>query len=168
VEKYKRPVFGFVYRMVGRQEEAEDLAQETFVKAYENLWRYDPAYKFSTWLFQIARNRCIDSLRRKQPLPLAAEDLERRAGQTDSPETAYLAAESGQELAAAIARLPLTQRTCLVLYHFNGLSYDEVAKTLNVPLQTVKNNLHRAREKLRTMLAEEGGSEGCLATAKSR
>jgi len=157
VDRYKKPVYVFVYRMVRQREEADDLAQETFIKAYENLWRYNPGYKFSTWLFQIAKNLCIDALRRRQPAAAAAAELAGQADPPVSPEREYLREETRREMEAAIDKLPPHQKACLILYHYNGLSYNETAERLGVPLQTVKNHLYRAREKLRQILKAEGG-----------
>ncbi|MGI5839814.1 MAG: RNA polymerase sigma factor [bacterium] len=156
VDRYKKPVFVFIYRMVQQREEADDLAQETFIRAYTNLWRYNSAYKFSTWLFQIAKNLCIDSLRRR-PVLLPEPEAEGRTAAPVTPEGEVLREEMRCELAAAVAGLPPQQKACIILYHYDGLSYQETAEQLGLPLQTVKNSLFRAREKLRRTIKSEGG-----------
>ncbi len=155
VDRYQQPVFAFIYRLVGQREEAEDLAQEAFIRAYASLSRYNPAYKFSTWLYQIAKNLSLDYLRRKKPVPAPADETLAAPG--DGPEGEYIAAETRATLRQAIGQLPAQQRLCLILYHYQGLSYSEVAKRLQLPLPTVKTALFRGRQKLRSGLTAKGG-----------
>lgn len=158
VDRYKIHIFNFVYRMIRHREESNDLTQEVFIKAYKNLWRFNPDYKFSTWLFQIARNTTLDYLRKKKPLPLEEGYIEGLKTEGNPPEDRVINKENRKELERAIEKLPSHLKTPLVLYHINRLSYKEIAKIENVQLHTVKNNLFRARKKLRQILKE--GEEG--------
>ncbi len=142
MKRYERRIVNFVYRITHRYEEAHDLAQEIFVKAYYALDRYDPKYNFSTWLFRIAQNSAIDSVRRKTlvEVPLARPTWE----------------DSNKQLRAAIEQaveeLPGDYRELIQLRHYAELSYEEIATMKQLPLGTVKNKLFRARNLLKDVL----------------
>lgn len=173
VERYQAPIIGYVRRMLGNYEDAVDLSQEVFVKAYSALSTYQPRYPFSAWLFRIARNAAIDELRRRrldtvsldEPVELGEGAVRRQvAGSGAGPEGRLLRRELQDRVAAAVAELPEIYREPIVLRHAAGLSYQEIADALELPLGTVKTRIFRAREILRGSLADllepdEGATE---------
>jgi RNA polymerase sigma-70 factor, ECF subfamily len=166
VRRYERPVFALLYRMVRDRELAEDLAQETFVKALNAIDSYRPEFKFSSWIFKIANNAAIDHLRRREldtlsldgsphaetPEAMQATALQIGARQ-ESPLDAVEARELGGAIEAAIGRLRPEYRACILLRHVEGRAYEEIAEILSLPLGTVKTYIHRARNELRLALA---------------
>lgn len=166
LERYERPVFSLVYRMVRDRALAEDLAQEAFVRAFNAIGGYNPGYKFSSWIFKIAHNLTIDHLRRKRvdtisldgsPDALTAEEQARTTPVVESPgerPDAYAEnRELGSEIEAAIGRLRPHYRTVTLLRHVEGYSYNEIAEIMDLPLGTVKTYIHRARLELKESLA---------------
>lgn len=164
VRRYQTRVQSHVARMVGNRDDALDLSQEIFVKVFQALDRYNPEFKFSTWLFRIAGNAAIDHLRKRRPrtVPLEVQDPE--SGRLSSPEyrTSDLDpyallrnTERGDAIASAIESLPAEFRELIALRHFTGLSYEEIAEVKGMPLGTVKNKLFRARAVLKDRLAGE-------------
>jgi len=167
VRRYERPVFSLVFRMVRDREIAEDLAQETFIKVLNNVERYRPEFKFSSWLFKIANNVAIDHLRKRQLVtisidgsPHAATAAEAEASSFDvgaRGESALEEIESkelGSAIERAIAGLRPEYRACIMLRHVEDRSYEEIAVTLDLPLGTVKTYIHRARHELREALKD--------------
>jgi RNA polymerase sigma-70 factor (ECF subfamily) len=163
VRRYQGRILSHVARMVGSRDDALDLTQEIFLKVFQALDRYNPEFKFSTWLFRISGNAAIDQLRKKKPrtVPLETTDQD---GRVSSPE--YKSSDldpfgqlrntqRGDAIAAAIAELPEEFRELIALRHFTGLSYEEIADVKNMPLGTVKNKLFRARAVLKERLAGE-------------
>lgn len=166
VRRYERPVFALVYRMVRNRETAEDLTQDTFVKVLNHIDRYSPDFKFSSWLFKIAHNLTIDALRRKQLETVSLDgsayaDTEDAAQETalevaseqESPLEEVEARELGSAIERAIGSLRPEYRSCVLLRHVEGRSYEEIAATLDLPLGTVKTYIHRGRQALRQALA---------------
>jgi len=165
VNRYRTRLHSHVTKMIGNREDALDLTQEIFLKVFQALPRFNPEYRFSTWLFRIAANAAIDHLRRKRPktVPLEIPDPESQ-GRVSSGEysTADLDpfgtlrnVERGRAISQAIADLPLEFRELIALRHFAGLSYEEIAEVKEMPLGTVKNKLFRARAVLKERLAGE-------------
>jgi RNA polymerase sigma-70 factor (ECF subfamily) len=166
LDRYQRPVFSLVYRMVRDRELAEDLAQETFVKVFNHLDRFNPKYKFSSWIFKIASNLAIDTLRKREPITVSL-DGSRNAETPDEVEATRITVESkdenpeefleakelGQEIERAIGLLRPDYRTAILLRHVEGRAYEEIAEVMGVPLGTVKTFIHRARSELREHLA---------------
>ena len=165
IKRYERPVFSLVFRMVRNRELAEDLTQDTFVKVLSHLDRYRTDFKFSSWLFKIANNVAIDHLRRRQldtisidgsPHATTASDVESsRFDISDESENALEemeAKELGSAIERAISSLRPEYRSCIMLRHVEGRSYEEIASTLDLPLGTVKTYIHRARHELRRAL----------------
>ncbi len=164
--RYQRPVFSLVYRMVRNREQAEDLAQETFVRVFNHIDRYDPKYKLSSWIFKIANNLAIDTLRKKQPATVSL-DGSQNASTPDEIEATRITAESrddnpeeflehkelGEQIEQAIGDLRAEYRTAVLLRHVEGRPYDEIAEIMGLPLGTVKTYIHRARHELRGTLA---------------
>jgi RNA polymerase sigma-70 factor, ECF subfamily len=166
IRRYERPIFALLFRMVRDRELAEDLSQETFVKALNAIESYRPEFKFSSWIFKIANNAAIDHLRRREldtlsldgsphaetPEAMQATALQIGARQ-ESPLDAVEAKELGGAIEAAIGRLRPEYRSCILLRHVEGRAYEEIAEMLDLPLGTVKTYIHRARNELRQALA---------------
>ena len=151
VERWERPVFAFLVRMLGSPEEAEDLCQDTFISMIKASGRYRPDGKFQSWLFRIAGNLARSRLRRRKILrwlPLTAEQAETPAGDPDA-----LARLTGREerhlVQGAVARLPDRQRQALVLKQYQDLSYQEIADAMGTSVSSVQMLLHRAMTTLR-------------------
>jgi len=153
VQRYTRKVFGLAYRFTGRADEAEDLTQEVFVKVYQTLHRYREADgPFGAWLMAVARNHAIDHYRRgRQERLRRSEDplvLEMAAADDEHPIAGLEREERSRLVHAGLRALPPDLRTPLVLCDLQGLSYDEIASALKVPLGTVKSRINRARLEL--------------------
>jgi len=170
VKRFERPVLSVIVRMVGDPVEAEDLAQETFVKAYRHLRRYDPGRKLASWLFKIAHNTTLDHLRRRRPEgvgPAVAAEPADDGSATIVPEAPAAAepdriAERGELMAAldtALGRIEPAYREALLLRFREGLSYLEIADVLGLPINTVKVHLHRGRQRLAAAMTELGFDE---------
>lgn len=155
VVRHERMVFSLLSRLLGRGPEVEDLAQETFVRAYRAFPSFDPSgpAKVSTWLLTIATRLALDSRKRRRLDVGELDDVEPTTGST--PEISLERRELGRALAAAAAKLPDDQRAALVLAELHGLSIAEIAAALEVPENTAKTRLFRAREKMRAELANE-------------
>ncbi|MEZ5332967.1 MAG: sigma-70 family RNA polymerase sigma factor [Thermoanaerobaculia bacterium] len=162
VERYQGRLVNYLFRMLRSYEEAHDLAQEVFIKVYQALDRYDPRYKFSTWLFRVAQNAAIDQIRKRR---LQVVSMDRPTDDEDdrtwefpsddpSPYSDLRNRERGTAIQQAIEELPWEYRELIVLRHFGELSYDEIARLKEMPLGTVKNKLFRARQQLKKGLED--------------
>lgn len=165
--RYERPVFSLIFRMVRDRETAEDLAQETFIKVLNNLDRYSPEFKFSSWLFKIANNLTIDHLRRRRvdtisiegaPDAVTAESAKATSisvvSANESPLEELESRELGTAIERAIGKLRPEYRACIMLRHVEDKSYEEIAEIVKLPLGTVKTYIHRARHELRAALED--------------
>jgi RNA polymerase sigma-70 factor (ECF subfamily) len=163
VEKYRQPLFNFVCRTLRDEAESEDVAQNVFLQVYKSRQRYQPTAKFSTWLFTIARNLCLNEIRRRSRHP--AESIEENQAENDEqPQRQYedkktglpvanvLHGELATKIEAAIAELPETQRTAILLCRQDELSYEEIAVILGCSLSATKSLIHRGRETLKEKL----------------
>src|SRR5580658_4352996 len=163
VEKYKQPVMNFVYRSLRDEAEAEDVAQNVFLQVYKSRVRYQRTAKFSTWLFTIARNLCLNELRRRSRHP--AESIEEaHVEHEDQPRQQYedkshiaaperlLHGELAQKIEEALAGLPENQRTAILLCRQDELSYEEISEVLDCSLSATKSLIHRGREALKEKL----------------
>ncbi|HET8541495.1 MAG TPA: sigma-70 family RNA polymerase sigma factor [Anaeromyxobacter sp.] len=165
VDLHKRVVYGLCVRLLRDQEESRDAAQEAFARAYAALATYDPAQPFAPWVLRIARNHCLDVLRRRIPQAQRVE-LDAEPDEGAPRELADPAAPRGDDvierrelagaLERAVAALPPNYREVVHLFHVEHLSYKEIAATLDVPIGTVMTWLHRARAKLKDALAAAG------------
>jgi len=166
IRRYERPVFSLILRMVRDRQLAEDLSQETFIKAMNAIATYRPEFKFSSWIFKIANNAAIDQLRRRSvqtlsldgaPNATTPDEIEATVLQVgDRSESALAvleARELGSSIERAIGQLRPEYRSCILLRHVEGLAYEEIAQLLDLPLGTVKTYIHRARHELRDSLA---------------
>lgn len=166
VEVYQDRIYGYVSRMLGDPDEAEDVAQETFVRAYRSLPQFRGAASFHTWLYRIASNLAIDVARRNrrqntgnfsldEPLESEEGDYEREiADEGGSPEQLTQRREMQELVRQAVAELPEKLRAVVVLYELQGESYEDIAEILGCPLGTVKSRLFNARSQLKDMLEQ--------------
>ena len=163
VDKYKQPVMNFIFRSLRDEIEAEDLAQNVFLQAWKSRGRYRQTAKLSTWLFTIARNLCLNEIRRRSRHP--AESIEEmHAEHEDQPRQQYedksqisppdklLHVELAQKIEEALAELPEAQRTAILLCRQDELSYEEIAEVLDCSLSATKSLIHRGRETLKEKL----------------
>jgi RNA polymerase sigma-70 factor (ECF subfamily) len=160
VARHQQLVVGTVARMLGSNSDAEDIAQQVFVRVWKSARRYVPRAKFTTWLLKITRNLVFNELRRRSrhaqlPLRLESEDDERpiRDEHAAAPDAAMLERELQRAIEAAIAQLPKTQRLAVVLRRYDELSYEQIADVLDQSVPAVKSLLFRARTELRHNLS---------------
>lgn len=160
VERHQRLVIGTVGRMLGNNSDAEDIAQQVFVRVWKSAKRYVPRAKFTTWLLKITRNLVFNELRRRSrhpQIPLQAESEEEERPIRDehavAPDASLLEQELQKAIDAAIANLPETQRLAVILRRYEELSYEEIAETLDQSVSAVKSLLFRARTELRESLS---------------
>jgi len=164
VDKYKQPVVNLMFRMVHDLDEAEDLAQNVFVRVYRSASRYEVSAKFSTWLFTIARRLCLNEIRRRGRHPAESLDTsgveiegERQVRQYEdvkafSPPEAFLQGELEEKIQQALAALPEKQRLAIAMCRQEELSYEEIAEALGCSVSATKSLIHRAREALKEKL----------------
>jgi RNA polymerase sigma-70 factor, ECF subfamily len=161
VELYKDKVFQICYRMLGNRHEAEDIAQEAFIRAYVNIETFNQKRKFSTWLFRIATNLCIDRIRKKKPdyyldAEVAGTDgltmYSQVAADVQMPEDEVENMELQETIQKEISKLPEKYRSVIVLKYIEELPLQEISEILDMPLGTVKTRVHRGREALRKQL----------------
>ena len=164
VDKYNRPIYFHIRKMIKEQELVEDLVQEVFIKAFKNLATYSNQYAFSTWLYRIATNHTIDYLRKKKLPTFSISDPKKtKDGEVEVqlPDTSFatdapiIKHERKAIVQEAIANLPEKYRKVIRMRHMDELSYDEIADELNIPLGTVKAHIFRARELLYKALIDK-------------
>lgn len=160
VETYQKPVYNLCYRMLGEPEAAEDAAQDTFLKAYQNLNRYDRERSFPTWLLSIAAHHCIDKLRRRRFVSFSIDEDEE--GQTDipdrsapDPETETEKKQMREQIQGLLQKLDPVDRAAVVMRYWNDASEVEIAQTLKLTVPAVKSRLHRARRALAELWEKE-------------
>lgn len=164
VGRYREQIYHFVFKMVKDRAQAEDLTQETFIKAFRALASFNSNYAFSTWLYKIAANNCIDFFRKKKlattsiDTPIQAKDGELHRDFPDyqeGPESQLISKERTNQIQFAIDSLPEKYKQAIVLRHSQDRSYEEIAEELSLPLGTVKVRIFRAREMLKAKLKEQ-------------
>jgi RNA polymerase sigma-70 factor (ECF subfamily) len=162
VKRWERPIFALAYRTLGREEEARDITQETFLRAFRALSGFKGDAKFSSWLYRIALNLCRDWMRKERRAPLVAvpegvelEDLAAKGGPTETVEDLAARAELGREVARAMAFLPSEQRQAIILKEYHGLTFQEIADLMGCPLSTVKTRVYQGLSTLRNQLGEQ-------------
>ncbi len=152
VKAYQTPVYNLAYRMLGNVAEAQDAAQETFIRAYPRLGTYDPARKFSSCLLAIASHYCVDVLRKRRIKTLSLDDLppmvELAMPPTTQPEQVVVRQQDASAVQKLLNALPPAYRTPVILRYWYDMSYREIAETMGVTESTIKARLHRARAKL--------------------
>lgn len=165
VERHSQRLFRLAYRFTGSENDAEDLVQETFLKAYRSLARFEARSNFGTWLYRICANCSLDHRRKQRPLgesqeldnpegAMSADDL---TNPSPSPERLLLSAEVRQELEAAIQELTPAERTAFALRHHEGMSIEEISEILGLRIPATKNTVFRGVQKLRRALAPLAG-----------
>jgi RNA polymerase sigma-70 factor (ECF subfamily) len=157
LSRYKDTIYFMLLKMLNNRSDAEDLTLEAFGKAFKNLHQYSPTYAFSTWLFKIASNNCIDFLRKKKGITISLENDSEQGEVSETlrlkskdlnPEERMIRKQKAILLHKVVRRLKPHYQTLVELRYFNELSYEEIAKELNLPLGTVKAQLFRARQML--------------------
>jgi RNA polymerase sigma-70 factor, ECF subfamily len=163
VLRWERPIYALAYRVIGREEDARDVCQETFLRAFRALKGFKGQAKFSSWLYRIALNLCRDWIRRerRQPIAQAPEgvdliELAAESTPSESVEDLVARREIGRAVARAMADLPDEQRTAIILKEYHGLTFQEIADLLDCPLSTVKTRLYQGLTVLRRQLARDG------------
>jgi RNA polymerase sigma-70 factor (ECF subfamily) len=158
MQRYKKPVYHMILKMVRNVDDAEDLTIEAFAKAFKNLKKFNPEFTFSTWLFRIATNNCIDFIRKKKLDTMSISntfkddqgdsvDIDIKDGNLNPQEEA-IKSEKVEIIQTIVTKLPPKYQVLVKLRYFEELSYEEIAAELGAPLGTVKAQLHRARELL--------------------
>jgi RNA polymerase sigma factor (sigma-70 family) len=158
MQRYKKPVYHMILKMVRNVDDAEDLTIEAFAKAFKNIRKFNPEYTFSTWLFRIATNNCIDFIRKKKLDTMSISNTFRDDNGENvdldikdinpNPQEDAIKNEKVDIIQAIVTKLPAKYQVLVKLRYFEELSYEEIAAELNAPLGTVKAQLHRARELL--------------------
>jgi RNA polymerase sigma-70 factor (ECF subfamily) len=147
VETYQRPVYNLCYRMLGDPNDAEDAAQETFLRVYKNIKRYDHKRPFSTWLLSIAAHLCIDQLRKRRMVVLSMDEtpyLEPADGMP-GPEVSFYMKQEQKRVQTLLKSLNPHDRAAVIMYYWYDFSYEEIASSLSLTVSAVKSRLHRAR-----------------------
>jgi RNA polymerase sigma-70 factor, ECF subfamily len=147
LEKYQKPVYNLCYRMLGNAEDAEDAAQETFLRAFKSMKRYDNSRPFSTWVLSIAAHYCIDQIRKQRQVAISIEDLPVPDVPDPAPglETGLGRKEEQRRVRALLNKLEATDRAAVIMYYWYDFSYEEICQALSLSLSAVKSRLHRAR-----------------------
>jgi len=162
-QKYNKQIFANVLKLVRSIDDADDIVQDTFLKAFNALHSYNQTFPFPAWLYKIASNTCIDYFRRKRIRPISIENINRDGGDIYDiiPDKSIpiddniINNETKEELLKAVEQLPLRYKQCIQLRHFEELSYEEISIKMNLPLGTVKITLFRARKMLLNMLSNK-------------
>jgi len=159
VETFQRPVFNLCYRMLGDAAEAEDAAQETFLRAYRSIKRYDNSRPFPTWLMSIAAHYCIDQIRKRRMNIVPIEDLGymELSDETPGPEQSLGRSEEQRMVHGLLNELTPVDRAAVVMYYWYDFSYEEIAEALSLTESAVKSRLHRARRDLAKMIMDQRG-----------
>jgi RNA polymerase sigma-70 factor (ECF subfamily) len=173
VSRWERPIYALAYRTLGREEDARDVVQEAFLRAYRGLRGFKGEAKFSSWLYRITLNLCRDWLRRERRAPLVSVpegvdpmDLaDERAAPAESVEDLVARREMSQAVARAMAELPEEQRSAILLKEYHGLTFQEIADMLGCPLSTVKTRLYQGLSVLRRRLERQQADEASLRRA---
>ena len=169
VLRWDRKIQGAIYRLIGSEEEARDLCQEAFLKAYRGLGAFKGEARFSSWLYQIALNLCRDRMRRRRGRTFVSLDALEADGQAPvlrDDTTALdlaLARDLQHRVKAAVLALPEEQREVIVLKEYEGLTFQQIADVLDLPVSTVKTRLYRGLDKLKERLSREGVGVGVAA-----
>ncbi|MCA1723053.1 MAG: sigma-70 family RNA polymerase sigma factor [Thermomicrobia bacterium] len=157
VGRYQTAVYNLAYRMLGDAGEAEDAAQEVFLRIYRRLATYDADHRFSTWVLSIASHYCIDLLRRKRPWLVPLENISNwMRARSRGPEAAALVQEQQDTVRTLLAKLPEHYRLVLLLRYWHDLGYEEIAQVVDLPVSTIKARLHRARNALAALVNGDG------------
>ena len=169
VLRWERPIYALAYRVIGREEDARDVAQETFLRAFRALKGFKGQAKFSSWLYRITLNLCRDWIRREKRAPVSQApegiDIIELAGEEIPSETIEQLVDRrqlGRAVSKAMALLPEEQRTAIILKEYHGLTFQEIAELLDCPLSTVKTRLYQGLSVVRRQLEQAGVSGDAL------
>jgi RNA polymerase sigma-70 factor (ECF subfamily) len=173
VSRWERPIYALAYRTLGREEDARDVVQEAFLRAYRGLRGFKGQAKFSSWLYRITLNLCRDWIRRERRAPLVqvpegtdpVELADERIAPAESVEELVARRELSEAVSLAMAELPEEQRTAILLKEYHGLTFQEIADTLHCPLSTVKTRLYQGLSVLRRRLERRQAEEASLRRA---
>ena len=165
VEKYLRRIYNFTFRYLGNREEAEDVTQEVFVRAWKGAKKFDAARNFRVWLFVIAKNASFDYLRKKKSIPFSDIDVDGEDSFIESiedldpfPDEIFARKEIAADVERAVSMLPSVDRSILVLRYIDQMTFEEVSEVLNIPMNTAKSRHRRALGKLRSILSAPNSS----------
>lgn len=153
-EKYKRPLLNVIYRFIGTRSEAEDIAQEVFLKVYNARHSYEATAKFSTYIYKIARNLCFNWNRHKQIIQIFPLDSSFSPASSDYADTSLEKDETVEQVLSALKSLPEKQRLAIILREYEKRSYEEIAGVIDCSVSAVKSIIFRARENLRHLLSK--------------
>jgi RNA polymerase sigma-70 factor (ECF subfamily) len=163
VVRWERPIYALAYRVIGREEEARDIVQETFLRAFRGIGNFRGQAKFSSWVYRIALNLCRDWIRRERRAPIAPTpegvdviELAAAQGPAESIEELVARHDMSRAVAKAMEQLPEEQRTAIVLKEYHGMTFQEIADLQGCPLSTVKTRLYQGLSVLRRQLQAEG------------
>ena len=163
VLRWERPIFALAYRVIGREEEARDVVQETFLRAFRGIKNFRGQAKFSSWVYRIALNLCRDWIRRERRAPIQATpegvdlvELAAEQGPVESIETLVARHDLSKIVEQAMALLPDEQRTAIILKEYHGMTFQEIADLQGCPLSTVKTRLYQGLTVLRRHLQAQG------------
>ncbi len=160
VNRYLKTIYNFIYRLVGSEKEAEDISQEVFLKVWKNLKKFDVEKSFKTWIFSVAKNTCIDYLRKRKDIPMSMfdndegenfiednlEDIERK------PDEVFALAQNKKQIHKVLAELSVIQKEIMVLKYVNEMSLSETAEIMEMSKDTIKSHHRRALIKMRKLL----------------
>ena len=174
VSRWERPIYALAYRTLGREEDARDVVQEAFLRAYRGLKGFKGEAKFSSWLYRITLNLCRDWIRRERRAPIVqvpegtdpVELADERVQTSESVEDLVARREMSDAVAKAMAELPEEQRTAIMLKEYHGLTFQEIAGMLDCPLSTVKTRLYQGLSVLRRRLERRQAEEASLRRAR--
>ncbi|TQR35475.1 RNA polymerase sigma factor [Brevibacillus brevis] len=158
--KYQGRVLSLIHKMLGYPQEKQDIVQEIFMKAYYHLPQYKPQHKFSSWLYRITSNHCLDEIRRRKRTPYVGE-MDFDVSDPATPETVYLEKEQKTILQQRMKSLERNYRVVLEMRYLQSHTYEEIGKSLGIPLSTVRTRIAHGKKKLREILqqSDKGGKE---------
>lgn len=157
INKYKNPLYATILRMTKNPQDAQDLVQEAFIKVYSQLEKFEQKGSFSSWLYRVAINHCMDEFRKKSYTIKKVEMDEGNTVNPNHPEIVFLKKEKNRQLERLIATLPEDERMIILLRYVNELGYREISEMMDISLTNVRNKLHRAKKKMREQVKIEGG-----------
>ncbi len=157
INKYKNQLYATILRMTKNPQDAQDLVQEAFIKVYHQLGKFDGKGSFSSWMYRVAINHCMDEFRKKRYKMMQVEINEEKVVNSNNPEVIFLKNEKNRQLERLIATLPEDERLIILLRYVNDLSYIEISELVQLPLSNVRNKLHRAKKKMRDTVKCGGG-----------
>ncbi|MGD9489641.1 MAG: RNA polymerase sigma factor [Calditrichaceae bacterium] len=153
VDKYQKTIFNVVYRMIHRFDDAEDITQSVFIKVYENLRSFNPKYKFFSWIYRIALNETLNYLNQRKRIETLTEGM---VSKGKTPDEIFEEWERNERIQEALMEVPYNYRILIILKHFQGCSYEEIAYIADIPEKKVKSRLFTARQMLKDVLLKYG------------